>query len=111
LVDASTRSSIAKIDLPAVSGLRAGMFGRAAFAGGQREALLVPLSAVLDRGQVRSVYVVERDTARLRLITLGGARNSRYEILSGLSAGEKIIVAPPPLFADGNRVAIQEVAK
>ena len=110
-IDASTRSFLAKIDLPAVAGLRAGMFGRAAFAGGEREALLVPQSAVLERGQVRSVYVVEKEIARLRLVTLGAARDNRREILSGLTAGEKIIAAPPPLLSDGARVAIQEAAR
>src|SRR5215831_7504192 len=91
-IDASTRSFLAKIDLPAVLGLRAGMFGRAAFAGGEREALLVPQSAVLERGQVRSAYVVENEIARLRPVTLGETRDKRREILSGLTAGEKIIV-------------------
>jgi RND family efflux transporter MFP subunit len=110
-IDAATRSFTAKIDLPAVPGLRAGMFGRAAFAGSEREALLVPQSAVLERGQVRSVYVVKEDIARLRLVTLGEARDSRREILSGLAAGEKIIVTPPPLLSDGSRVPIQEAAK
>ena len=110
-IDASTRSFIAKIDLPAVPGLRAGMFGRAVFASGEREALLIPQSAVLERGQVRSVYVVDNEIARLRLVTLGEARDNRREILSGLTAGEKIIIAPPPLLSDGSRVAIQEAAK
>jgi len=110
-IDAATRSFIAKIDLPAVPGLRAGMFGRVAFPGGEREALLVPQTAVVERGQIRSVYVVEGATARLRLITLGEARDNHREILSGLTAGEKILVAPPPIFSDGNRVAIQEAKK
>jgi hypothetical protein len=57
------------------------------------------------------LYVVEGDTARLRLITLGEARDNRREILSGLTAGEKIIVAPAPLLSDGRRVAIQEASK
>jgi membrane fusion protein (multidrug efflux system) len=87
------------------------MFGRADFAGGGRAALLIPQSAVVERGQVRSVYVVERDIARLRLVTLGEARGNRREILSGLAAGEQLIVAPPPLLSDGGRVRIQEAAK
>jgi len=111
LVDAATRSFVTKIDLPTLPGLRAGMFGRAAFSVGKREALLVPHSAVLERGQIRSVYVVEGDTARLRFVTLGEPRDNQREVLSGLTAGEKIIVTPPPLFADGSRVAIQEAAK
>jgi RND family efflux transporter MFP subunit len=110
-VDAATRTFTAKIDLPPVPGLRAGMFGRAAFASAEREAILVPQSAVLERGQIRSVHVVEGDTARLRFVTLGEVRGSRREILSGLTPGERIVVAPPSLLADGGRVAIQEAAK
>jgi len=110
-VDAATRSFIAKIDLPALPGLWAGMFGRAAFVAGKRGALLVPQSSVLERGQIRSVYVVDGDTARLRFITPGETRGGQREVLSGLTAGEKIIVAPTPLLADGRRVAILEAAK
>jgi RND family efflux transporter MFP subunit len=110
-VDAATRSFTVKIDLPALPGLRSGMFGRAGFAAGKRGALLVPQSAVLERGQIRSAYVVEADTARLRFVTLGEGRDNQREVLSGLTAGERIIVTPPPLLDDGGRVAIQEAAK
>jgi multidrug efflux pump subunit AcrA (membrane-fusion protein) len=110
-VDVDTRSFIAKIDLPALPGLWAGMFGRAAFTAGRRRALRIPQSAVVERGQIRSVYVVDGDTARLRFVTLGESRDDQREVLSGLTAGEKIIVAPPPLLADGGRVATQEAAK
>ena len=110
-VDSTTRSFIVKIALPFLPGLRSGMFGRAAFAASKRGALLVPQSAVLERGQIRSVYVVEGDTARLRFVTLGEPRDDQREVLSGLTAGERIIVAPAHLLADGGRVAIQEAAK
>jgi RND family efflux transporter MFP subunit len=110
-VDAATRSFTVKIDLSAMPGLRSGMFGRAGFAAGKRGALLVPQSAVLARGQIRSVYVVEGDTARLRFVTLGEGRDDRREVLSGLTVGERIIVTPVPLLADGARVEIQGIAK
>jgi RND family efflux transporter MFP subunit len=110
-VDPATRTLTAKIDLPDLPGLRAGMFGRAAFAAGKREAVLVLQSAVIERGQIRSIYVVEADTARLRFVTLGDARGDRREILSGLTAGERFIVSPPPLLSDNSRVTIQEAAK
>jgi hypothetical protein len=87
------------------------MFARADFTAGKREALLVPRSAVLEHGQVRSVYVVEGDRARLRFVTLGDGRDDQREVLSGLRVGERIIVTPPPLLADGGRVAIQEAAR
>ena len=110
-IDADTRSFTVKIDLPALPGLRSGMFGRAGFAAGKRGALLVPQAAVLERGQIRSVYVVEGDTARLRFVTLGEERDHQREVFSGLTAGERIIVMPAPLLADGARVAIQVTAK
>jgi hypothetical protein len=100
-----------KVDLPALPGLHSGMFGRAGFAAGKHEALLVPQSAILERGQVRSVYVVEGDTARLCFVTLGEGDDGQREVLSGLTAPERIIVMPPPLLADGSRVAVQEAAK
>jgi RND family efflux transporter MFP subunit len=110
-VDAATRSFTVKIDLPALPGLKSGMFGRAGFSARKRGALLIPQSAVLERGQIRSVYVVEGDTARLRFVTLGAKRDDQSEVLSGLTAGERIIVTPPSLFSDATRVAIQEAAK
>jgi multidrug efflux pump subunit AcrA (membrane-fusion protein) len=110
-VDPATRSFTVKIDLPALPGLRSGMFGRASFAADKREALLVPQSAILERGQIRSVYVVEGDAARLRFVTLGEERDDQREVLSGLTAGERIILAPTPLLADGARVAIEEATK
>jgi len=110
-VDAATRRFTVKIDLPPLPGLRSGMFGRAGFAIGKRAALLVPQSAVVERGQIRAVYVVEGDMARLRFVTLGEGRDEQCEVLSGLTAGERIIVTPPPLLADGGRVAIQEATR
>jgi len=103
-VDAATRTFMVKIDLPATTGLRAGTFGRAAFAGGRRQALLVPQAAVVERGQIQGVYVVEGETARLRLVSLGEARGEEREILAGLSGGEKVVVGPPAGLADGGRV-------
>ena len=110
-VDAATRTVTAKIDLPAMPGIRTGMFGHASFAVGKREALLIPQSAVLERGQIRSVHVVDGDTSRLRLVTLGESQGDSREVLSGLAAGERIVVVPPPLLADGVRVAIQKASK
>jgi len=110
-VDSATRTFTVKVDLPALPGLRSGMFGRAGFAAGKRTALLIRQSAVLERGQIRSVYVVDGDTARLRFVTLGDERDNQRQILSGLTVGERIIVEPAPRLADGSRVAIQETAK
>ena len=97
--DADVRSFLVKIELPADGRLRSGMFGRARFSTGPRRALTVPGSALVQRGQMTSVFVVEKDIARVRLVNVRGA-----EVLAGLSDGDVVIVKPPPTLTDGRRV-------
>lgn len=98
-VDAGARSFLVKIELPADRGLRSGMFGRARFSTQPRRALTVPEAALVHRGQVTSVFVVEKDIARVRLVNVRGT-----EVLAGLSEGDVVIVTPPPTLTDGRRV-------
>lgn len=106
--DRASQTVRARIDLPREAGLRSGLFGRAWFRRGERKALVVPRRALVERGQLRGVYVVERDAvARLRLITLGDTRGERVEVLSGLSAGERIVADPGGQALEGRRVEEQ----
>lgn len=98
-VEADSRAFLVKVALPDTTGIRSGMFGRARFAGAPRKALTVPEEAVVRRGQVTSVFVIDRDVARLRLVSLRGT-----EVLAGLSDGDVVIVKPPPDVADGTPV-------
>ncbi|HVH28404.1 MAG TPA: efflux RND transporter periplasmic adaptor subunit [Vicinamibacterales bacterium] len=98
-VDADARAFLVKIALPAHGGLRSGLFGRARFASRARRALTVPADALMRRGQVTSVFVVEKDVARVRLVNVSGT-----EVLAGLSDGEVVIVSAPPTLTDGRRV-------
>jgi RND family efflux transporter MFP subunit len=108
-VDAASRAYIVKIDLPAIPSLRSGVFGRAAFQFGSRPLLAIPAGAVTERGQLQSVLVADNGVAQTRLITTGQKINDRIEVLSGLSAGEKVIF---PLLAqglsDGTRVEVRQ---
>jgi RND family efflux transporter MFP subunit len=98
-VDADARAFLVKILLPADTGLRSGTFGRAHFTAQPRRALTVPAGALVQRGQMTSVFVVEKDVARVRLVNVSGT-----EVLAGLSEGEVVIVAAPPTLTDGRRV-------
>jgi len=98
-IDADARAFLVKISLPPDAGLRSGRFGRARFTTGFRRALTVPAGALVRRGQVTSVFVVEHDTARVRLVNVSGT-----EVLAGLSDGDVVIVSPPPGLSDGRRV-------
>jgi RND family efflux transporter MFP subunit len=106
--DPSSRSFTVKVDLPANMNLRSGIFGRAAFARGTRQAILVPQSAVTEHGQLQTVYVVgENGIATLRYITLGSAQTQSREVLSGLSAGEIVVVAPAGGDLAGKHIEVQ----
>jgi len=107
--DPASRSVIVKLDLPADLPLRSGMFGRARFPAGERKALVVPAAAVVERGQLSSLFVVGADgVARLRLVTLGERHGERVEVLSGLTPGERIVVEGGDGLADGSRVDVRE---
>ena len=112
-IDPASRSGVVKIDLPSSSkNLRTGAFGRAIFpatsANQHRDALTVPASAVLERGQLQSVYVADQGFARLRLVTLGATRNGRAEVLSGLNGDENLILPPFGNLVDGTPVEVRQ---
>jgi membrane fusion protein, multidrug efflux system len=103
--DPATRSATVKLDLRAAAGLRSGIFGRARFPGTERNALLVPDGALVERGQLTGIYVVDgQKVARLRLVTAGQRRGDRVEILSGLNPGERVVVEGVERVTDGGRV-------
>jgi len=107
-VDAASRSYIVKIDLPAMPDLRSGMFARAWFSAGTRKVVAVPPAALLERGQLQSVFVEEGGFARMRLVTAGARTETGVEVLSGLSAGEKVVSPAPAGLADGARVEVRQ---
>jgi RND family efflux transporter MFP subunit len=106
-VDAASRAYTVKIDLPALPALRSGVFGRAVFQLGSRSLLAIPAGAVTERGQLQSVLVTDHGIARTRLITTGRKVRDRIEVLSGLTAGEKVIFPIPEGLSDGAAVEVR----
>jgi len=101
---AGSRTFLVKLDLPAAEKLRAGQFGRVRVPVRERLALLVAEGAVVRRGQIESVFVVEDGTARLRLVKTGRKMNGQVEVLSGLAGGESVVVRDAHLLTDGAAV-------
>lgn len=104
MVDAASHSYVVKIDLPVVASLRSGVFGRAVFQSGSRAVVSVPAGAVMEKGQLHSVFVAVDGLARTRLITTGRKSNDRVEVLSGLTMGEPVVFPVPAGLADGARL-------
>jgi multidrug efflux pump subunit AcrA (membrane-fusion protein) len=103
--DPASRSYTVKIDIPGKSLLRSGLFGKARFISGEREVLMIPNKAIVQRGQLSYVYVVDSlGVARMRLLTLGKQSGERVEVLSGLSNGERIVSDGTTLNREGVKV-------
>lgn len=67
-------------------------------------ALSVPSSALVINGQTTSVWVLTNGVARLRQITLGAQGDTVVQVLSGLSAGQRIVVSGADKVTDGERL-------
>jgi hypothetical protein len=94
-----------KIDLPSSSKLRAGMYGTAEFTNGVRNAIVIPRTAVVARGSLNCVYVLDgQGIAQLRYVTLGATQGNLVEVLSGISAGERLVDNPSDRDLSGKRV-------
>jgi RND family efflux transporter MFP subunit len=91
-----TNSFRVRIELPkGVQGLAPGMFVKIGLLTGESNLLLVPRSAVVERSEMRAVYVVAPDgRLGLRQVRLGRARDTDIEILAGLAAGETVALDP-----------------
>jgi RND family efflux transporter MFP subunit len=106
-VDSASRTYLVKLDLPAAPQLRTGMFGRAIFPVSMQKVVAIPIGALMERGQLQSVFVVEDEVAHTRLVTTGRRNRDALEVLSGLNAGERIVAPLPPGLRDGARVEVR----
>jgi RND family efflux transporter MFP subunit len=100
-VDPASRSFLVKIGLPG-EGLRNGLYAKVSLPVGEKEALLVPPDAVVERGQLTGIYTVGDDSViTFRLVRIGRTYGERVEILSGLDPERKIIVRGVEKAIDG----------
>lgn len=103
--DPASRSFLVKLELPPDPALRSGLFGRAEFTRGERTALLIPRNAVIERGQLQGIYVLDQNkVAGLRYITLGKPSAEHVEVLAGLQNGETLVANPDGRELSGKKV-------
>lgn len=89
--------------------LRPGMIVRATFVRMEhQQAIVVPLSAVIDRQGRKIVYVVEEGTAREIEVVPGSFVGSQVVIRSGLEAGQQLVTKGQQLLIDGALVTSAE---
>ncbi|MBP9998484.1 MAG: efflux RND transporter periplasmic adaptor subunit [Bacteroidales bacterium] len=88
--------------------LRPGMYARVTVKFGENNSVVLPDAAVVKQqgsGQ-RAVYVVNGDVAELRVVTPGRHFDGKYEILSGVEAGEKVVVKGQSSLKSGVKVEV-----
>lgn len=91
--DPQTHTFTVKVDLPVTPGLKSGMFGRLQLDKGTAQTILVPASAIVERGELTSVFVVGSDQiGRLRWVKVGRRFDKQSEILSGVNVGERVLI-------------------
>lgn len=88
---------LVKLSLPADTAVRPGMFAHVAFRQGQREALMIPRTAVVYRNGLTGAYMVdEKRILHYRLLRLGETHGSNVEVSAGLHAGESLVTTITP---------------
>ena len=105
-VDAQTRLGLARITLSPGSGLKPGMFARAAIDAGAQPATVVPTGAVLYRNNKAGVFVLGADNAAsFRPVTVLSRRDDQTSV-SGVEPGVRVVVQGAGFLSDGDKVTI-----
>lgn len=66
---------------------------------------MIPRSAVIERGQLQGVYVLDRNkVAGLRYITVGKPSAAQVEVLAGLQDGEMLVANPDGRELSGKKI-------
>jgi RND family efflux transporter MFP subunit len=91
--DVKTRTITVKAPLTEHSGLVPGLYGSLTFHTRASETITIPADAVRTVGQLESVQVLEGDAIKNRHVKTGRKfDDGKVEILSGLEAGENVVV-------------------
>jgi HlyD family secretion protein len=103
-VDPVTRLGSIHITIPADQA-RSGMYANAEIIVAQENALALPLSAVTTNRDGSTARKVEDNIVRQVKIETGIQDNGFVEVLSGLSAGDKVVEKAGAFVRDGDRIS------
>lgn len=101
----NSRSFNAKIALSPTTSLRSGMFGKLTIETAVLQKTNIPTTALISRDRTPGVYVVGGDRhALFRQVNTGTTQNGRVEIVSGLSAGDRVVTSNLDRLKEGQLV-------
>jgi len=105
--DPVSRTAAVKLNIEEALQIRSGQFARVALPSPGRSTIFIPESAVKVYGQMKKIFVIENNTAHLRLVRTGTVADGQVEILAGLEPGEKVAVQAESQLVDGQPVVIE----
>jgi membrane fusion protein, multidrug efflux system len=104
-VDPVTRAVTVRANLPNDDGLlKPGMFLTVRLAGQSSTRIVVPEAALVPEGDRQNVYLVRDGRAWRTQVVVGRRVRGEIEILSGVRAGDEVIVEGTQKIANGGRV-------
>lgn len=108
-VDPQTRIGIVYIALPVDPALKPGMFVRGEIQTGTSDKVVqIPEEALVFKDAKPAIFVVGDDSrVKIRMVETGTRRDGRVEILSGVSAGDRVAVAGAGYLKDGDLVRVE----
>jgi RND family efflux transporter MFP subunit len=94
VADSRHHSIRMRAELPPQTELNAfpGMWASVQINTGERDAILIPNSALLNRSELNAVYVKNAKGIHLRQVRVGNTYNNQVEILSGLQVGDSVMI-------------------
>jgi RND family efflux transporter MFP subunit len=96
-IDPETHTQPIKISLPITAGLEQGQIGSLELScQATQQALLIPISALLEFGQLQAVKIVDGEQTHIHHVRIGKRYGDQLEVLSGLHEGDEIIVDVVP---------------
>jgi HlyD family secretion protein len=107
-VDPATRIGMVYVALPEDPALKPGMFVHGQIQIGQANVLQVPEEAIVYKDSKPAVFVVDANNhARLRMVDTGTRVNGTVEIVSGVTAGERVALAGAGYLKDNDLVRVE----
>lgn len=110
-LNANTRTAVVEIPVPPeaaeTAGLQPGMSADVSIVLAQKEqALLVPVNSIKEQGEEDFVFVVKGKRAVKKKVETGIVGERQAEIITGVSAGDRVVLNPPAELYDGREVYV-----
>ncbi|MEY3464843.1 MAG: hypothetical protein RL603_441, partial [Pseudomonadota bacterium] len=108
-LDPKSRTALLYADLVAPGALRSGMFAEGRVQVGKSTVMVVPRQSVVFRDGYPYVFVLGKDRrVAQRRVELGASQDVRFEVRSGLTAADQVVVRGAGFLGDGDVVAVAE---